>query len=284
MRIIRKKTPLGKRVNCLLRRSRYAPGGRQGEGTRKEYSDRVSLVANGHIAERMSVMATRHSAATHFWLLTAAVLACVAFPCPSRAAGDVLSCSNQDYDERAMLRESAGMAARTGKHTFVVKYSGGTKLFVDKPPHAELSGTHWHYCGYNKQSKMSLIGKQTEGLFSGVILFQETGATIHAGHTVLISPDKKYILAVEQEDGMDGELWSLLDFSGKRLWRGYAGITKTMTSKGHTYDSIYAEYENPRRENGFAADFVCPDGPKKGVVTLKQAGKQWKWLPEYTCP
>lgn len=218
----------------------------------------------------------------HLWIWS--VLICVGIPCVSHAAGDILDCANDDYDEGVLLQHAAGMAARTHKHILTVKYAGGTKSFVNKSPHPNFGGIDWSYCGYNKDTKVFLIGKEKDDLFSGVLLFQETGVVINAGQTVVISPDKRYILAIEQTDGIDGKEWSLLDFSGKKLWHGYAGMTKKMALMGKMADYVYATYENPRWENAFVADFVCSDGSRQGNITLTQVKNTWKWLPEYTCP
>jgi hypothetical protein len=195
-----------------------------------------------------------------------------------------LSCE-RNINESELLKQSPNGAIRISKHILEVKYSRGSKRFIDKPPHENLDGTHWEYCGYNKETGIHLIHKQNLGRFTGSLLFEDTGRTLSAGQTVLIDSKMKYILGIEQKSGMDGELWSLLDFSGKKLWSGYAGITKKAQINGSAYDAVYAQFENPHLDSAsyFIADFVCSDGTKKGVVTLTLIKKHWKWLPEYQC-
>lgn len=203
---------------------------------------------------------------------------------PFVALSHELRCG-QDVSEGQLLKQAPHGATRINLHTLDVKYSGGSKRFIDEPPHENLDGTHWEYCGYNNETRIHLIHKQIFGRFTGTLLFEDTGHALLAGHTVLIDPKMKYILGVEQENGMDGELWSLFDTSGKKLWSGYAGITKRDEIKGNAYDAVYAQFENLRVNDAanFIADFVCSDGSKKGIVTLKNIKNCWQWLPEYQC-
>jgi hypothetical protein len=195
-----------------------------------------------------------------------------------------LSCE-RDVSESQLLKQSPNGATRISKHILEVKYSGGSKRFIDKPPHEDLDGIHWHYCGYSRDVRIHLIGKQISGLFTGTILFEDTGKTLLAGQTVFVAPNMKYILGREQANGVDGETWSLFNIAGARLWSGYAGITKIREINGKPYDAVYAQFEKPRWDgaSNVAADFVCSDGSKKGSVTLTLIKNQWKWLPEYQC-
>ena len=54
-----------------------------------------------------------------------------------------------------------------------------------------------------------------DSLFSGKLLFDSTGQLLDAGRSVYMSPDGKRFLAVEQEDGMDGELWAVYDLTAR---------------------------------------------------------------------
>ena len=200
------------------------------------------------------------------------------------AYGNELTCNSENISEAKLLKQASHGAERIGKHTLKVKFTKGMKKFIDKPPHEELSGVHWHYCGYDKKAKAHLIGKSDYSLFTGSMLFDETGIVINAGHTVLFSPDMKKLVAIEQEDGVDGENWSLIEVSGRRLWNGYAGITRRIAN--NTYDSVYAQFEHPRwdKNSNLTADFVCSGGSAvKGVVILRNIGGSWKWAPHYDC-
>ena len=195
-----------------------------------------------------------------------------------------LSCNNQEGKETILLKQAPHGAIRISKETLEVKFTGGTKRFINTGPDSE-QGVHWLYCGYDKKTKTHLISKLDDARFTGVILFEKTGNLIDAGHTVAISPDGKSLLTIEQQDGVDGETWSLENISGKRLWTGYAGVTQKIGQD--TYDSIYAEFKRPRwiNDSVLSADFVCADKSEsiKGVVTLKHVGGEWKWLPDYKC-
>ena len=126
-----------------------------------------------------------------------------------------LSCE-RDVSESELLKQSPNGATRINKHILEVKYSGGSKRFIDKPPHENLDGTHWKYCGYDKETRVHLIHKQIFGRFTGSLLSEDIGRTLSAGQTVLIDTKIKYILGIEKESGMDGELFGLSQNSGDR--------------------------------------------------------------------
>ena len=189
----------------------------------------------------------------------------------------------RENNEQQLLRQAPGGAARISQHILEVKHSRGAKRFTDKPPHEALSGEHWEYCGYSENVKLHLIHHQTEGSFSGSVLFEETGKVLSAGHTVIVSPDKRKFLAIVQENGKDGEDWTLFEMSGKRLWGGYAGVVAKIS--GNHYDSVYAQFENPQfsADQNLSANVVCSNQSNKGTVTLTKIGVKWKWLPDIMC-
>jgi len=200
--------------------------------------------------------------------------------------GPKLSCSEawQSVDvEAKLLKLAPNTAKRLSKHVLEVKFATGIKRFEDKPPYEDLSGTRWAYCGYDAEHKFHLIAKSVESLFTGIIILEETGKILDAGHTVLVSPDKSKYLAVEQEDGLDGENWKLFDFSGKKIWGGYAGIIRRYP--GNDFDSVYAQYENPvwDQESNLKADVTCGSGNTAGGVVLKLKNKGWEWEPIPSC-
>jgi hypothetical protein len=92
---------------------------------------------------------------------------------------------------------------------------------------------------------------------------------VHAGHTVLFSPNEKKFLAIEQENGMDGENWTVYDADGKAIWKGYAG---TITKINGT-DSVVSTFDHPQwnKQGELTARFVCASSQVHGVVTLTQS-------------
>ena len=202
------------------------------------------------------------------------------------ADGYKLSCSEalQSEDvEAKLLKQAPSTSTRISKHILEVRFATGAKRFADKPPYEELSGTRWTYCGYDVENKFHLIGKSDEALFTGIVILEQTGKILKAGHTVLISPDKRKYLAIEQEDGMDGENWTLFDINGKKIWAGYAGIVKRYP--GNNYDSVYAQFENPDwdQDSNIRAEATCGGAKVKGAVVLKLKGKLWAWEPTPKC-
>lgn len=204
--------------------------------------------------------------------------------------GFKLSCVTSDdhlVDETETLKQFPHKATRIDKYTLEVRFAGGIKVFKDEQLPAEDDGLgrlYWRYCDFDNKTKTHLIEKNWADRFSGVIVFESNGKIINAGQTVLISPDKKKLLAIEQISGEDGKTWSLLDMAGKKLWSGYAGFT-WKAKEG--YSAVDGEFENPRwnTDLSLSADYICSgnDKVKKGIVILKKVSGRWKWLPEYQC-
>lgn len=193
------------------------------------------------------------------------------------AAGQELACK-PDSDEKVAMQQAPGGAKRKSEHSLEVRTSSGTRRFVDQPPHDGISGLHWLYCGYNPLTKTHLIHKQHEDLFSGQLLFEDSGKILGAGHTVLFSNDGKKYLAIEQQSGKDGEDWSVFDSEGKKIWRGYGGTVRK--------DKVVSQFEQPRwdAQGELTAQYVCMEPTKgKGTVTLVESGKAWGWRGQGKC-
>ena len=100
--------------------------------------------------------------------------------------------------------------------------------------------------------------------------------------TVLFSPDLQTLLAAEQEDGMDGELWSVYDLAGKAKWKGYAGTTE----KRDGVDMVVSTFERPEwnRHGELTARYACTGSPANGVVTLRRSPcGGWEWQGHAGC-
>ncbi len=152
----------------------------------------------------------------------------------ANAAEDGLSFRISDLMEEQVIAGMAGRVSRIDEHVLQIKFAGGERRFADEPPHEPLDGLHWRFCGYSNLTRAYLIGKNHFGRFTGVLLLEDNGIILNAGHTVLFSPSGIAFLAIEQEDGMGGELWSVYGISGEKLWSGFAGILKR--DPGNTYD------------------------------------------------
>ncbi|MHA6204925.1 hypothetical protein ACXU4B_10910 [Dyella soli] len=189
------------------------------------------------------------------------------------------------------MREAPRRVVRiNGQHTLVVNYRGGAKRFVDAPPyHEELSGLHWYYCGFVPGLKAHLIGMSKDALFSGKLLFDESGRLMDAGHSVYPSPHGTQFLAIEQEDGMDGELWAVYNAAGKKLWSGYAGtlrMEKLNAGPGSKpYEAVESTYESPHwtAQDQLQATQVCGSGLNKGTINLEAKGGRWQWGRSLQC-
>lgn len=194
-----------------------------------------------------------------------------------------LSCETEKV-ERAALRQAPKGARRVDTHVLEVITRKGPQRFVDKPPHDEggMAGVHWRYCGYDAQAKAHLIEMTDTGLFSGILLLDESGELVRAGHTVLFSLNGKEFLAIEQEDGVDGEEWAVYDTSGRTKWKGYAGTI----AKVGGIDSVVSTFERPQwtKLGELTARFVCTSSKINGVVTLARSPSgNWSWRGHGKC-
>lgn len=200
--------------------------------------------------------------------------------CATPAATAPLSCETGAH-EAALLKQAPSGARRLSTHVLQVRFKGGRRQFPDKPPHGPLSGLHWRYCGYDAEAKAHLIGMSKDSRFSGKLLFEIGGKLIGAGHTVLFSPDRQEFLAVEQEDGMDGELWSIYDTWAKPLWSGYAGTV----TKINGVDSVETTFDTPEwnAQSHLSARYACTESTLKGTVAFSKDSGKWTWLGMSRC-
>ena len=215
-------------------------------------------------------------------ILTAFLL----FSATANASNHKLSCTEADQSksiELRLLKQAPYYAARISSHVLKIKFTTGDKIFTDKPPYEELNGVRWTYCGYDKASKIHLIGKSVDDIFTGIILFDRSGKMLNAGHTVIISPNKYKYLAIEQRNGRDGEDWTVMNFDGKKLWSGYAGIIKNNAK--NNYESVVATFENPNWNNdsNLTAQANCIGSTNKKAVSLINIGDLWEWAPIPKC-
>ncbi len=187
-----------------------------------------------------------------------------------------LSCDRQ-VAEQTFLKQAPGGARRSQLHVLEVRSKKGIKRYIDQAPFEALGGVHWQYCGYDAAAKAHLIAKSDGGLFSGYLLFEDTGIERRAGHTILFSPDHLQYLAIEQEDGVDGETWAVYDGQGKKKWKGYAGTT----DKSDGVEIVVSTFDRPQwiRGGKLAAHYQCSASKVEGTVLLESTTsgqRQWQ--------
>lgn len=196
-----------------------------------------------------------------------------------------LSCFDGDTSkkEAVYINKSQGLAKRVDEHTLEVSYLKGKYRFKDIPPYDEpLDGISWRYCGYSADVKLHLIEKHDNETFTGVLFNDLTGFIINAGYKVSFSQNSQFYFAALQENGMDGEMWSLYNIAGNELWSSYAGISERINDI--TY--AYAELSNPRWINSeLTAQAACKsDNTKTAQVSLKYDHGSYVWWPKLNCP
>ena len=215
--------------------------------------------------------------------LVCASLALVATSVRAKDPQPALSCETAKA-ERASLGFAPIGARRVDAHVLEVITEKGPQRFTDKPPHDEgaMAGLHWRYCGYDAQAKAHLIEMTDEGLLSGDLLLEETGKLLRAGHTVLFSPKENEFLAIEQEDGVDGENWAVYDIRGRAKWKGYAGTI----AKVDGIDTVISTFDRPQwtKQGELTARVVCASSKTHGIVTLvRSPSGDWRWRGQGKC-
>ena len=195
-----------------------------------------------------------------------------------------LSCETAKV-EQASLRQAPGGARRVEKHVLEVTTKKGPRRFVDKPPYEEndMGGLHWRYCGFNAQVRAHLIERLDESSYSGNILLNESGRLLPAGHTVLFAPGANAFLAIEQQDGVDGENWAVYDPNGNVMWKGYAGTI----AKVDGIDTVVSTFDHPQwtKQGELSARFVCASSKARGTVRFAQTpAGDWGWRGQGKCP
>ena len=215
--------------------------------------------------------------------LVAVSICAVAMSGLAAESPSVFSCASERV-ERVALRQAPGKAQRVNKHVLEVVSQKGVRRFIDKPPYdeGERAGVRWRYCGYDARVKAHLIELLDESVYSGYLLWDETGKRMRAGHTVLFAPTGTAFLAIEQEDGVDGENWTVHDATGKAIWKGYAGTVAKIAG----IDNVISTFDRPRwtRQGALTARFVCASSKMTGVVTLMRAASgDWHWRGHGKC-
>lgn len=182
-------------------------------------------------------------------------------------------------EETVRLRQAPHGAKRLGKHQLEVGWTGGRRMFRDRPPFDEpLDGIAWQYCGYSAVLKVHLVGKSDRGLFTGVLLDDISGSLLPGGEAVLFSPDRQLYLSYEQPDGQDGETLRLYKRSGVMLWKGLDCI---LSPDGK---SVIVDSENMRNmrwdDQNRPQATLHLKGDRTLTVTLMPDSKgQLDWLP-----
>jgi hypothetical protein len=178
--------------------------------------------------------------------------------------------------ETARMHQSPHGAARTGKHTLLVHWDGGTQTFRNKPPYDEpLDGIRWTYCGYSTKVGLHLVMKGDFSVFTGVLVDEKTGSILPGGHAVTFSPDLMLYIAYEQPDGQDGETMKLYDRNGTLLWKGISNVSSP------DGQSILAEFDDVHWDSTgkLIAAYQDPEQRKKFLTLTQSSNGHWRWIP-----
>ncbi|KVG66829.1 hypothetical protein WJ33_26095 [Burkholderia ubonensis] len=206
-------------------------------------------------------------------LLAAAMI--LAMPAWSSAASLVLDCKNaamgsldEKVAEARLLRETQGKATRVSVHLLLVKAAGRVLEFRDVPSNEALMDVHYAFCG--SRDGYSLVGWANGDVFTGKLIDEKSAQVSPGGLRVIFSPDRQAYLTVEQEDGMDGEDWTVhYANDGKASWKGHSFFRSKSAS---------IELDDPRwTDNGeLIASAVRWDKPD-AIARLVKVGRTWSW-------
>jgi hypothetical protein len=216
-------------------------------------------------------------------VLVCASVVVASSPLLAKETQAVLSCETAKV-EQTSLRQAPEGARRVERHVLEVMTKKGPQRFVDKPPYddGDMGGLHWRYCGFNAQAQAHLIERLDESSYSGDLLMDESKKLLSAGHTVLFSPRANEFLAIEQEDGVDGENWAVYDANGTAKWKGYAGTI----AKVDGIDAVISTFDHPQwtKQGELTARYVCASLKARGVVTLvRTPSGDWSWRGHGKC-
>jgi hypothetical protein len=181
-------------------------------------------------------------------------------------------------EETARLSQAPHGAKRLSEHQLEVRLAAGIRTFKDEPPYEPLDGISWAYCGYNPVLKIHLIRKADNGLFTGVLLDDNTGRLLPGGFAILFSPDQSLYLAYEQPDGQDGETLKLYQRNGLMLWKGYDFI---VSPDGKSVIVDAEDMRNMRWDNQDRpqATLYLRGGRTTTVTLMPDTKGKLDWLP-----
>ncbi len=194
-----------------------------------------------------------------------------------------ISCAPDDSENELIGRYGSGKVKRIDKHTLEVTYGTGKKRFNNQSLlDGHLEEVSWKFCGCDNAMGVYLIGMRDGAFYSGVLIYYVSGKVSKAGYTVIIAPDNTKYLAIEQEDGIDREMWTVYTANGTTIWKGYGGVIKLNKRPRYIYD--YALYNNPRWDNNILmADYECMNTARHGIVKLLKREGSWSWEPTVKC-
>lgn len=119
--------------------------------------------------------------------------------------------------EASLMAKTKGMASRPSAHVLVVRVAGKTLTFRDVPGEP-LSNIAYRFC--TSHDGYTLIRWENGDVFTGELVDESTGKILPGGQSVLFSPDRRAYFADRQEDGMDGQVWTVYSADGRRAWEG----------------------------------------------------------------
>lgn len=190
-----------------------------------------------------------------------------------------LQCTIDAPGETAQIRSKArDVVYRPSKHELRVRVGGKVLSFRDRLPYdAPLEGTRYYFC--DRVGGYTLLKKEHEDEFSGVLINESTSQVSAAGYKVLFSYDRRAYFSELQQNGMDGELWRIYTEGGKLSWAGTSFVLDENRSA-----AILLSRPHWASDGEFKAYASCAATPfYHSVSTLKKLDGHWTWHPLPNC-
>jgi hypothetical protein len=109
------------------------------------------------------------------------------------------------------------MASRPSEHLLQLHVAGRTLSFRDKPGDG-LENIAYYFC--TSHDGYTLIRWDDSNWFTGELIDERNGKVLPGGSSVWFSPDRRAYLTEHQEDGMEGQVWTIYWADGREAWRG----------------------------------------------------------------
>ena len=197
------------------------------------------------------------------------------FPIAGKAheLGDIVR--PRTTEETKRMRQAPHGAKRPSRRKLQINWAHGFQVFEEKAPYDEgLDGVWYAYCGYSPDLGLHLMMKQDGDLFTGVMMEESTGKLLPGGENVLFSPDRKHYIALEQQNGRDGNTVKLYDSRGILLWNN--GDHLDDISSLRLADDPDIRWD---KKNRILAEAVTQNGKAFTVQLFTTADRQRKWVP-----
>lgn len=172
--------------------------------------------------------------------------------------------------EQKLMNQTHGLASRPSEHVLQLHVAGKTLSFRDQPGDG-LDNIAYFFCA--SHDGYTLIQWNDSNWFTGQLIDERTGNILPGGSSVLFSPDRRAYFAEHQEDGMEGQVWTIYWADGRRAWQD----DNYFPLDAHRHPDAYVQLEDPAwTANGELTAKSSGAAPGPLAKLIKVNGK-WSW-------